>query len=147
MEKDFDDWNNVKKNVNKMPEVFGVHQRELWWVSFGINIGVEIDGKHETFERPAIVLRRFNRDMVWVLPVTSQSKNIPFYERFSYEGRDYWAVLTQLRTVSTKRFLRKIGMIPKEHFRAMQEKLTAFVLTEENERNPAQGGVPRRPKP
>ncbi len=147
MEKEFDRWNRVKKNVDGERRPIEAHQRELWWVSFGANIGIEIDGKHETFERPGIVLRRFNREMVWVMPVTSQKKSSPFYAEFLHGGTTYWAALTQVRTLSTKRFLRKIGMIPQESFVAMQRKLSAFVMECENERSPAQGGAPRRPKP
>lgn len=147
MEKDFDRWNALKKIVDGKRRPVEVHQRELWWMSFGTNIGIEIDGKHETFERPGIVLRRFNRDMAWVIPVTSREKFLPFYAKFSYGSVTYWAVLTQVRTVSTKRFLRKVGMISKEQFVAMQQKLSTFVTEREDERSPAQGGASRRPKP
>ncbi len=147
MEKDFDGWNVLKKSIHVERGALNANQRELWWISFGMNVGVEIDGKDESYERPGIVLRRFNREMAWVIPTTSREKNLPFYSRFSYEGKDYWAVLTQVRVVSTKRFLRKVGMISQERFSEMQKKLAEFVFFDENERNPARGGVPRRPKP
>ena len=141
----FDEWGVEKKITDNRPVVVGVHDREIWWVALGVNVGVEIDGKHTTFERPGIVLRKFNTEMVWVLPVTSQQKNdSPFYSEFTIGDKKYFAALTQLRTVSTKRFLRKIGMIPKEDFLKMQARIMSFVV---NERSPAQGGASRRPKP
>jgi len=112
MHEDFDQWNTVKKSVQEKRDFSGLHQRELWWVTFGINVGVEIGGKQDAFERPAIVLRKFNNQMTWVVPVTSQEKDGPFYERFMLGESVYFAAITQLRTLSTKRFLRKIGMIP-----------------------------------
>ena len=144
MQKDFDGWNEMKKEVHRQPDIIGVHERELWWVSFGLNVGIEIDGKQETFERPGIILRKFNNQMLWILPATSQQKDSPFYERFLFGGKEYFAALTQLRTVSTKRLLRKIGMIPVGDFTLMQEKVATFAL---NVRSPAQGGTSRRPKP
>src|SRR3989344_7313116 len=133
MQKDFDKWNNRKKLIHMTADVIGIHEREVWWVSLGINVGVEIDGKQQTYERPVIVLRKFNNQMVWVLPITSQKKNPPFYEHFIFGDKAYFAALTQLRTISTKRFLRKIGMIPKTDFARMQERIVVFVLNKKDE--------------
>jgi mRNA-degrading endonuclease toxin of MazEF toxin-antitoxin module len=114
-------------------------------IAVGVTVGVEIDGKHTTFERPAVILRKLNNQMTWILPVTSQEKDSPFYQRFTYGDKTYYAALTQLRTVSTKRFLRKIGMISPEDFARMQSRVASIALL--NERSPAQGGAPRSPKP
>ena len=61
MNKNFDKWNDIKKSVNNKPDNLGVHKREVWWMTLGLNVGVETDGKHENFERPVLVLKRFNR--------------------------------------------------------------------------------------
>lgn len=126
MGKAFDQWNEVKKFVHAKPDNFGVHEREIWWTSFGVNIGVEIDGKHEGFERPALVLRKFNRQMVWVLPITTQGKDSRFYEKFLFGGKEYFIVLTQPRTVSTKRFVRKIGMMSQGDFVRVKQLFIGF---------------------
>lgn len=143
MMKDFDEWNKLKKHVNAKPDNFGVHEREIWWASFGVNVGVEIDGKHKVFERPALIIRKFNRQMVWVLPTTSVSKNERFYEKFLLNSTEYFAVLTQLRTVSTKRLVRKIGMMPKSDFQRIMTRVSEFLKNG----NPRKSGFPRRPKP
>ena len=62
MEKDFDRWNEKKKYTHKREFADHVHEREVWWSALGVNIGVEIDGKHENFERPVLVVRKFNND-------------------------------------------------------------------------------------
>ena len=126
MLKDFDTWNIVKKRTDQKEILVGVHERELWWVCFGLNIGVEIDGKHENYERPAIVIRKFNNDMIWVLPTTSQRKNTTFYEKFVFNGQDYYVALTQIRTISTKRLLRKSGMVSKADFNMLVERIKGF---------------------
>jgi mRNA interferase MazF len=142
MQKDFDTWNKEKKAIHQNGIAPFYHEREVWWCALGVNVGVEIDGKHTTFERPAVILRKFNNQMLWVIPVTSQVKSSPFYEPFTFDEKEYFAALTQLRTVSTKRLLRKIGMIPKEAFVRIREKTAAFIMNED-----PQSGSSRRPKP
>ena len=132
MYKDFDKWNEVKKKVNEMSDNFGVHEREIWWVSLGVNIGVETNGKHDSFERPVLVLKKFNRQMVWCMPTTSREKDPRFYKKFSLNGRVYFAIVTQLRTVSTKRFIRKIGMMSEETFETIRQDCTRFLQKDEN---------------
>jgi mRNA interferase MazF len=144
MKKDFDTWNNMKKLTDGKPDNFGVHEREIWWVSFGVNVGVEIDGKNQSFERPALILRKFNRQMVWILPTTQQAKDEQFHTKFSFEGEVYFVALTQMRTISTKRFLRKIGMLSKEDFEKVKSRIIEFIQTNEN---PPLSGLSRRPKP
>lgn len=143
MYKEFDKWNKRKKEIENYPEIFGVHEREIWWVSFGLNIGVEINGKSEKYERPAIVIRKFNRQMVWVVPITSQVKDKKFYIEFLFGKKTYFACLTQIRTLSTKRFLRKIGMMSDANFIEVMVMVASFLQNE----TPPKGGESRRPKP
>ncbi len=60
--KEFDLWNSKKKLFNGKPlsKHFYFHEREVWWCGIGINIGVEIDGKNSDFERPVLVVKKFN---------------------------------------------------------------------------------------
>lgn len=47
-DKDFDGWNIKKKEINSKfhkPPMF--KERDIWWISVGINVGFEEDGKHE----------------------------------------------------------------------------------------------------
>ena len=95
-EKDFDSWNVVKKYTDTKADVIGVHEREVWWISMGLNIGVEINGKHHNFERPVLVLKKFNLQMLWLLPITSQVKDSRFYEKYVFQDKEYYIALTQL---------------------------------------------------
>ena len=62
--KNFDEWNIQRKMVQKNSVVesydFFFHEKEVWWSALGVNIGVEMDGKNENFERPVLVLRKIN---------------------------------------------------------------------------------------
>ena len=127
MEKDFDGWNEVKKMMHAKPDDFGVHERELWWVSLGVNVGVETDGKHETFERPVLVVKTFNRQMVWAVPTTTKAGDTKFYYRFLHNGKTYTAMLTQIKTMSTKRFIRKIGVMESDEFEKIRAGCRSFL--------------------
>ena len=54
----------------------------MWWCALGINVGVETDGKHGNFERPVLVLMKFNKDAVLVVPLSSNAKRNPYYYPF-----------------------------------------------------------------
>lgn len=67
MYKDFDKWNKRKKiiheYVNETTHEF--NQNEVWWCALGLNIGDEEDGKNELYERPVLIVRKFNKRFMW----------------------------------------------------------------------------------
>ncbi len=129
MIKEFDQWNKKKKLLNQREnhrEIF-FHEREVWWCSIGVNLGVEADGKHEHFERPVLILRKFNGEMFWGLPLTSKEKVGPHYLRIQHDRGVSWVCLSQIRTISTKRILRKIGMVPIEDFTNVCERVGEYI--------------------
>jgi len=126
MEKDFDSWNQEKKKINKYEEVVLFHEREIWWCSIGLNVGDEQDGKNELFERPVLVIRKFNKGLAWVLPLSSQDKTGPYYFRLTHEDKNFTVILSQIRLISTKRFQRKVRRIPDDVFEEIMAKLQKF---------------------
>jgi hypothetical protein len=59
--KQFEDWSKEKQNIEIFaPKTLPFREKEIWWCSIGINIGDEQDGKNELFERPVLILRKFN---------------------------------------------------------------------------------------
>ncbi|MEA3304538.1 MAG: hypothetical protein U9Q15_02150 [Patescibacteria group bacterium] len=45
MQKDFQTWCHVKDQKNSLKDIPYFYQREIWFVSCGVNIGFEQDGK------------------------------------------------------------------------------------------------------
>ena len=127
--KDFDAWNEKKKGVNSKkynPKLF-FNEREVWWASVGVNVGVETDGKHKNFERPVLIITVFNGHMFWGVPLTSAEKQGEYYVKITHNKGESWANITQLKSFSSKRLLRKIGMIPKKDFDAVINKATQYI--------------------
>ena len=132
MPKDFDSWNLIKKMTDEkyISRDFFFHEREVWWCSLGINIGVESDGKNYYFERPVLIVKKFNADMIWIIPLTSRRHDSEYYTKVYHEFGPSWACLTQLRVVSTKRLLRKIGMTIQTDFEVVLNSLSSFIKIE-----------------
>jgi mRNA interferase MazF len=127
MEKDFDTWNEAKKKTNEAEFTDFVHTREVWWCSLGINIGYEQDGKHNTFERPILVLRKFNKDIVLAVPLTTSIKHNPYNVIFTHEGQEHAAVISQVRLISTRRLKRYMYKMSSDIFKTIREVTRAMI--------------------
>jgi mRNA interferase MazF len=114
--KNFDKWNEKKKIIDQkeISEHTFFNEREIWWGSLGVNIGYEQDGKNEDFERPLLIVKKFNRSIVWVLPLTTIAKDNKFHYKLKSSGS--FVILSQIRLVSTKRFLRLVETINENEF-------------------------------
>lgn len=127
MKKDFTRWHREKEKIHQKELGPYFHEREIWWCSLGLNIGYEQDGKHDRFERPVLVLRRFNKDVLWILPLTSKSKTGNYYYQFDFDERKSAVILTQLRLISSKRLLRKMGTIPGKSFEEIRSRVKELI--------------------
>jgi mRNA interferase MazF len=114
-------WIKLKVRLHVTDIDFYFHEREIWWASLGANIGYEQDGKNEKFERPVLVLKKFNSHLLWILPLTSTIKEHKYYFKTMHENREYCIILSQIRTISSKRLLRKIRTLPIDEFKSVKE--------------------------
>lgn len=123
MQKDFDSWNNKKKEINNIlkPSDFYFHEREKWWCSIGVNVGYEQDGKNDNFERPVLVLRKFNKETVLIVPLTSVTKKNKYH--YKLNTGDSFVILSQIRLISSKRLLRRIEKIGEKEFNEIIDKI------------------------
>ncbi len=127
-QKDFDSWNIEKQQLERItPDSLIFHEREIWWCSIGVNLGDEQDGKNDLFERPVLVLKKFNRKLAWVLPMTTKLKTGIYYESLYYQGQSYVVILSQLRLVSVKRFRRFIRKISPQQFLIIQQRIKGLM--------------------
>ena len=118
--KDFDGWIKTKKQINAMEGRAFAHPREIWWCSLGVNVGAEIDGKNENFERPVIVMKVYNKETLLILPTTGREKDDSFHHKITTEKVTSWVKLTQARVISNKRLLRKVDVLGEEEFAALK---------------------------
>lgn len=112
---EFSAWLNLKKELHLRESLPTFHEREIWWCSLGKNIGYEQDGKNDLFERPVIIIRKFNRGIGLVVPLTSSEKVGPYYYKIASEPNSV-IILSQIRLVSSKRLRRCIGVVTRSEF-------------------------------
>jgi len=134
MKKDFKKWHGQKTEIhnNKIRPFF--HEREIWFSSLGENIGFEQDGSGENFLRPILILKKFNNEVIWTLPLTRTDKIGKYYFRISLVTDDgktdnslSVVILSQLRLVDAKRLQYKMGTIKENEFIKIKEALVALL--------------------
>lgn len=121
MAKDFTKWHRIKAQLDNKKEFSTFSEREVWWCSIGINVGVETDGKNVYSERPILIIRKFNNEMFWALPLTSKVKRGRFYFAVKINERIETVILSQIKTLSSKRLQRHIGKIDTETFKKIKQ--------------------------
>ena len=129
MLKDFKNWHNKKEQIHSKKERPFFHEREVWFCTLGVNVGFEQDGRGENFLRPALVIKKFNNAVFWVLPLTKTLKKGKYYYDFIIKERDESSIviLSQLRLVDAKRLQYKIGNIKEEDFLEIKKRLIKFL--------------------
>jgi len=109
MEKDFDKWNVEKKRLHSMGLRKSAHQRDVWWCALGLNLGSEEDGKGWNYLRPVLILKSFGNVICTILPIsTSNKEHWTKIEIGFINNRPSKILLNQIRSVDTRRLIRKI---------------------------------------
>lgn len=104
-------------------------ERDMWWASLGENVGSEVNGKNYHFERPVIVLKKFSKDMLLAIPCTTKRKEGSWYFVFNFNGSEHRAVMAQIRTISSRRLIRKIGQIQPGEFKSLLDSVINLIKT------------------
>ncbi len=130
MKKDFSKWFSIKKETNEIESKTFFNEREVWWCKLGANVEFEIDGRGDTYERPVVIVKKFNLDTCIIIPLTAKPKKGKYYFPMGLvNGRDAIAVLSQLRLIDRKRLSEKIEMIPKEIFKDLLNMIVKINFT------------------
>jgi len=126
MGKNFDSWNDLKKQIDQEGKNKFYHPRDIWWCKLGLNVGFEQDGKDLEFQRPIVVLKGFG-DVCLVVPLTSSSRqHIHRIDVGIIKGKSAKAIVSQMRVVDTKRFVEKVGVLSKENFEKILKSTRRF---------------------
>lgn len=110
-EKHFPEWMRLKEKLHFRKTFPRITEGDVWWCSFGENVGVEINGKNELFSRPVLIYKKLSRLGFIGVPLTSQIKSGSWYVEFVFQNRRQMAVLSQIRTFSVSRLTRRMGKL------------------------------------
>ena len=124
----FAGWTKLKIRLH-VAEKTGVYfyERDVWWASLGANVGFEQDGKNNNYERPILILKKFNEHILWAIPLTSKIKENKYYFITEHKGQKSCLILSQLRLISSKRLLRRIRRLPKKEFTEVKQKIKGLI--------------------
>lgn len=111
-EKEFQKWILLKESLHFNAKQPTIHEGEVWWCSFGENIGVEINGKSNRFTRPVVIMKKLSGLGFMGIPLTSQEKTGSWYAEFEFLGKKEFAAICQARVMSVSRLYSKIGQLP-----------------------------------
>jgi mRNA interferase MazF len=108
MNKDFDEWNKIKKKTDFHKNTFIPRAGEVCLCSLSINIGFESNGKNHNFVRPVLIIKSYKKSGAVVLPLTSKYKEDIFHFKLNTKS---FIKLTQIKFVDIKRFKRRLYKI------------------------------------
>lgn len=128
---DFDKWNHIKKNVDAREINLKLFPQigEVWMCALGKNIGREQNGGGENFSRPMLVIKKFNNEIFWTLPLSTKQKKIDFYYNFQDKNNQKVSVIiSQIRLMHIKRFERKLYEIETFDVEEIKKRLREYLI-------------------
>lgn len=123
MAKEFYKWYMLKEQLHNTEKEQYFKERDVFWASIGVNIGYEQDGKGEIFSRPVLIIKKYNKNIFFGVPLSTKIKDGTFFFTFSLNDKPSNALLVQCRIYDTKRLENKIGKIAQKDFEALKIKL------------------------
>jgi len=114
MVKDFDRWNEVKKELDIFDKDILFNEREIWLCHLGLNIGIEQNGAPYNFSRPVLIFKKYSSKHALCFPLTSKGDDNKFYFplfNYNFLKLKSYIILSQIRTIDCKRLKRKLGKL------------------------------------
>ena len=125
--KNFDSWNESKKKLNQKMTNRSFHEKEVWFVKVGVNIGYEQDGSPETYMRPVLIFKKFSKNVFIGIPLSKTKKSGRFYHQFTLKGIKSVAILSQVRLFDAKRLQYLHAKLPDNIYDNIKQKLIALL--------------------
>lgn len=125
----FQTWIKLKFQIhNNGQRPLFYQERDVWWANFGQNVGDETNGKGDKFMRPVVVIRKFNKSICLVVPLSSVLKENPFYYPIEFNNRKNSVLISHLRTVDTRRFVKKMARLTPQDFKKINDEILKMIF-------------------
>ncbi|MEK7092273.1 MAG: type II toxin-antitoxin system PemK/MazF family toxin [Patescibacteria group bacterium] len=124
--KRFLEWIGIKEKTHNSDLLPSFEEKEIWWVYLGENVGHEEDGKGEHFLRPFVVIKKFNKELMFGVPCSSVGKKNRYYFEINLNSLNFktHALLSQARVLSSRRLTKIVAKTGDEQF---QKKNTTLI--------------------
>ena len=77
--------------------------------------------------RPVAIIKKFNQEIFWGVPLTKNQKKGPYYFSFNYNWVISTAILSQIRLIDGKRLQYKVGNMSEADFRMIKKRLVQLL--------------------
>jgi len=124
-------WTKLKCRIHiNAPKAIFFDEREIWWAHLGQNVGSEQNGANEKFDRPVLIIKKFSKDILWILPMTTTGKEGPYYFPTSFSGdqKQSKVLLSQIRTISSLRLIKKQRTLPGSEFEEIKKRIRKMLI-------------------
>lgn len=98
---------------------------EVWMAEINPDTGNE--GKNLGIEGPIIILKQFNKDKFWGIPMTSNGNEGGACKRIMYKENTVWALLSQFKTFDYSRLLHRITKVSDSQLLELKEQLNRLM--------------------
>jgi len=129
MHKEYDEWNELKKDLSIKKKVVSFKNRDIFWLHIGHNLGYETFGKGKDFLRPVLVFKKFSRNTFLGIPLTTATKDDIFHYKFMVKSNSKvnYASLSQIKIFDVSRMHDKLDKMSVEDFSKLKEKLGSLL--------------------
>jgi len=123
MEKDFDKWNSLKKDIEHKSENLIIKEKEIWWTYTWVNTWTESCWKWEKFRRPVLVLKKLSHDNYIIIPLSTKIKSWTWFENYTIDWIKYTALIYQIKMINIKRFYLNMWKFDNNKFLEIKKRL------------------------
>jgi len=115
----YDDWNKLKQRITKDFTRRDFNVRDVFWCHMGMNIGYETYGKGGLYTRPVLILQKYSTSTFLGMPLSSKCKDRPYYYNLNVKGKNVSGLVSQIRTLDSKRLARRMTTLDQEQFNSV----------------------------
>ena len=127
MEKNFDGWNEKKKQLDNNKRDLLFKEGEIWWCSLGLNIGEEVYGKGDDFRRPVIILKKLSHNSCVVMPTSTQKREGSWYHHLCVQNKDRFVLMHQVRFISANRLSVRESALSRDEFLGLKKSVASLL--------------------
>ncbi len=127
MNKDFDNWNLRKKDLENKKEKYLFKSGDIWWCSVGVNIQTESCGKGKDYQRPVLILKKLSSTNFIGMPLSTKEKVGTWFVDVTVHGEKRYVLLYQIRMFNANRFQRRLAALDDSDFDKVKEKLETLL--------------------
>jgi len=123
-------WFKLKEVISQEKWSIFFYEREVWFMKMWDNVWFEQNWKWKNFRRPVLILRKFDSNIFFWIPLTSKKKKWNYYCDISFNSK--WknsnsvCILFQTRAFDRRRLSQRIWIIDKTQFTTIKNKLKSL---------------------